>query len=153
MKHYLKYLAAPLVMVIWSMGAEAQYTPMKVWFTTGCVGGPGYDWMAIGNNPPSWAGSYQPQGSPICYDNNASALGIFDSFVQCVQDGRESASALDHAACLFMGIVVTGSVAGSILLSGGALAPGWLGAIGLITGAAAGVGYSSVCYCVMNSGF
>ncbi len=148
MKHYLKYLAAPLVVAIWSLvaaiPAEAG-TPMKIWFNGACEGF-GYDYF--GASPPVWAESYQPQGSPICYVNNA---GFISGFLGCISDGRNSASVLDHAACALMGIVVAGAVGSSITASGGTAAPVWWGAFALLSGAAAGVSYGALCYCVLHS--
>lgn len=149
MKHYLKYVAAPLMMSIWSLASAEASTPMKIWFNTDCQGF-GYDWYS--SSPPAWAGSYQPQGSPICYENNSSFLGLFDDFLNCIEEGRGTASALDHAVCLLSGIVVTGAVAGSIVGTGGLAASGWLMAAGLLTGATAGVAYNSICYCALHAG-
>ena len=150
MKHYLKYVAAPMAVAIWSLVAAlpAQAgTPMEVWFGSGCEGS-GYDWY--GNPPPpAWVGSYRVQGSSICYENNSP--GFLDRFLQCANDGRASASAWDHVACAFMGIVVTGAVASSVVGTGGAAASGWVAALGLLGGAAAGVSYGALCYCVLHS--
>lgn len=152
MKHYLKYVVAPFVAVIWSFASAEANTQMRVWINTDCQG-EGYDWPSY--YPPGWAGSYQnrgPQGlSGICYVNNSSFQGMFDSFVQCVQDGQASASFFDHAACAIMSVGVVAAVTASIVGTGGLTASGWLWALGVLSGATAGYTYSSICYCALHS--
>lgn len=96
---------------------------------------------------PHESGPSYNQGCP-----DEEAEGYIEAFINCVSEGRGTASALDHAACAFMSIAVGAAVGGSIVVSGGTAAPGWVAAGGILLGAAASVTYGAICYCVLHAG-